>query len=122
MELADPPRLICASASLRDGDRGVRFSVRRAGRVLPAFAIRYDGHVHAYLNQCAHVPVELDWVEGEFFDTAGLYLVCATHGATYEPDSGICVMGPCKGRRLTALAVTERDGGIYFRDGDQDHG
>jgi nitrite reductase/ring-hydroxylating ferredoxin subunit len=120
--LAEPSRLICDSAALSEGGRGFRFSVSRGDRTLPAFAIRYGGLVYAYLNQCAHVPVELDWVEGEFFEGTGLYLVCATHGATYEPDTGHCVMGPCKGRRLTALEVTERDGGIFLMDGDQDHG
>ena len=76
---------------------------------MPAFVIRYDGSVYAYCNSCAHIPVELDWMEGEFFDQAGLYLVCATHGATYEPDTGHCIMGPCKGERLCPVPVVERD-------------
>jgi nitrite reductase/ring-hydroxylating ferredoxin subunit len=53
-------------------------------------------------------------MEGEFFDKAGLYLICATHGATYEPDTGHCIMGPCKGQRLVALQVEERDNQVYL--------
>ena len=71
-------RLICAGSALADGGRGVRFSIEQGGRTVPAFVIRYDGSVYAYCNSCAHIPVELDWMEGEFFDQAGLYLVCAT--------------------------------------------
>jgi nitrite reductase/ring-hydroxylating ferredoxin subunit len=53
--------------------------------------------------------MELDWVEGQFFESSGLYLMCATHGAIYAPDSGRCVGGPCRGARLRALEVEERD-------------
>ena len=80
---------------------------------LIAFVIRYRGRVHAYLNECRHQCTELDWNPGEFFDAERLYLVCATHGALYEPDSGLCVDGPCRGARLAGVAVIERNGAIY---------
>ena len=116
MAMAATPRVICAGAALVDGGPGVRFQVNRSGGPAAAFVIRYDGGVHAYLNSCAHIPVELDWMEGEFFDKSGLYLICATHGATYEPASGYCIMGPCKGQRLIALSVVERDGNVYLME------
>lgn len=78
-----------------------------------AFAIRYDGRVYAYINNCAHKPSELDWIAGEFFDMEGLYLICATHGATYEPDTGRCIAGPCVGASLISVAVEEHDGNVY---------
>jgi len=112
--MAGSQRLICQSADLAEGGKGVRFSVSRHGEELPAFAVRYRGVVRAFLNRCGHVPVELDWVEGEFFDLSGLYLVCATHGASYLPDSGRCAYGPCNGRGLRALEVAETDGGVYL--------
>ena len=114
MAVAAAQRVICASAALTDGGLGVRFEVQRNDAPATAFVIRYDRGVHAYLNSCAHIPVELDWMEGEFFDKAGLYLICATHGATYEPATGQCIMGPCKGQRLIALRVEERDDKIYL--------
>ena len=108
------PRLICEAAHVVEGGKGVRFTVQRYGRTEPAFIVRYDGRVHAYLNRCAHVPVQLDWMEGEFFDISGLYLVCSTHGAAYLPDNGRCVHGPCSGRSLVRLGVEERDGNVYL--------
>lgn len=112
--MAGTPRLICASADLVEGGRGVRFTLERAGTEVPAFALRYDGAVRAYVNRCQHVPVELDWQEGEFFDHTGLHIVCSTHGAAYLPDSGYCVAGPCKGRRLAPVGVREADGGVWL--------
>jgi nitrite reductase/ring-hydroxylating ferredoxin subunit len=116
MGLAEAQRLICASAALTDGGRGARFTLERHGATAAAFVVRYDGRVHAYLNRCAHIPLELDWLEGEFFDKFGLYLICSTHGATYEPATGYCIMGPCKGQHLTALKVAERDGNVYLME------
>lgn len=106
--------MICEASALQEGGRGVRFQVDWFGRSEPAFAVRYRGKVWAFLNRCAHVPVELDWQEGEFFDSDGRYLICATHGALYEPSSGICVLGPCRGRRLVPLRVVERDGQVFW--------
>ena len=64
----------------------------------------------------ANVHVELDWNGGGFFDISGLYLVCGTHGAAYVPETGYCVGGPCKGLRLTKLAIDEHEGNIYLLD------
>ncbi|HET9763536.1 MAG TPA: Rieske 2Fe-2S domain-containing protein [Casimicrobiaceae bacterium] len=111
--MARGERLIGASDALVDGGPGLRFEVHRAGEPLPAFAVRFRGVVHAYVNECRHQSTELDWNPGEFFDTDRIYLVCATHGALYQPDSGVCVDGPCRGARLTPVAVRERDGAIY---------
>lgn len=100
---------VCASDALIDGGPGVRIAARYADQDVVVFFVRYDGGVHGYLNRCAHVPMELDWMEGQFFDSSGLYLMCATHGAIYAPDTGHCVGGPCRGARLRPVGVEERD-------------
>jgi nitrite reductase/ring-hydroxylating ferredoxin subunit len=91
--MAARERLICTSGELVEGGEGVRFETDWQGATEPAFAIRYGGRVYAYLNRCAHVPIEIDWQPGKFFDFTGLYLVCAVHGALYDPQSGACLGG-----------------------------
>lgn len=100
---------VCAAGDLVDGGVGVRRAARYLDGDAVVFFVRYDGHVYGYLNRCAHVPMELDWVEGQFFESSGLYLMCATHGAIYAPDTGRCVGGPCRGARLRPVEVEERD-------------
>lgn len=112
--MADRQRLICASSDLTERGLGVRFEVERWGRATPAFAIRYHGKVYAYLNQCQHVPVELDFQPGDFFDLSKSWLICAVHGAYYAPDSGLCLGGPCRGRSLQALPVIEHNNHVYL--------
>jgi len=113
--MAQRERVICASEDLVDSRDGVRFEVRVGASIEPAFAIRYDGKVRAYLNRCAHLPMELDWKPGKFFDAEGLVLICSTHGAIYSPDTGACLGGPCEGR-LVPVPVEERDGKILLRE------
>jgi nitrite reductase/ring-hydroxylating ferredoxin subunit len=113
--VARKQRLIAASDQIAERGKGLRFSVDSpGGSSLPAFAVRYDGVVFAYLNRCAHISVQLDWAEGDFFDMSGLYLMCATHGATYFPDSGKCAAGPCKGGGLQPLPIAEHGGNVYL--------
>lgn len=107
--------LVCDSDAVLEGGKGVRFAVTAFGDGATGFVVRYHGKVHGYLNRCAHVPIELDWAEGEFFESSGLYLMCSTHGALYLPDSGQCAGGPCKGGRLRPIALHEEDGRIYWQ-------
>ena len=69
------------------------------------FLVNYRGRFHAYLNRCRHMMTPLDFVRTQFFTEDGRHLVCMTHGALYEPDSGFCVEGPCKGLSLYPLPV-----------------
>lgn len=105
--------LLCPSADLVDGGLAVSFDVVYAGQACRAFAIRYQGMPHAYLNRCTHVPMEMDYQEGRFFDDSGQWLLCATHGAAYLPETGECAGGPCRGG-LVKITLTESDGMVRW--------
>lgn len=107
-------RRICPSEELVEGGPGQRFTVMRRGGEEAAFAVRFRGLVHAFMNRCGHVPVELDWQHGEFFDSSGLYLICATHGALYAPESGRCLGGRCNGKGLDPVSVAEHEGWVVL--------
>lgn len=79
---------------------------------LDGFLINYGGKFHAYLNRCRHMTTPLDFVRYQFFTEDGRYLVCMTHGALYEPDSGLCIEGPCKGLSLYPLPVVIEKGEV----------
>ena len=84
----------------------------RAGRILPAIAYAFDGQAHAAINICPHRGTSLDWQPGEVFEESGLYLICATHGAMFDPDTGLCIAGPCVGAQLQKLPVQVVDGRV----------
>jgi nitrite reductase/ring-hydroxylating ferredoxin subunit len=114
INLQDPLLPLCASNDLAERGMAVPFDVVHGGQTCRAFAVRFEGRVVAYLNRCAHVAMEMDWRPNRFFDDSGRWLLCATHGAAYEPANGACAGGPCRGG-LIPVPVVERDGVIYWQ-------
>ena len=104
---------LCQATDLAEGGLAVPFDVNYAGQTCRAFAIRFKGQVHAYLNRCTHVAMELDWQPNRFFDATGQWLLCASHGAAYLPDTGQCAGGPCHGGLVT-IELSEKDGTVYW--------
>ena len=99
---------LCNSGDLVEGGRAVPFDVVYAGQTCRGFAIRFEGQPHAYLNRCTHVAMEMDFQPDQFFDGSGRWLLCATHGAEYAPDTGECTGGPCRGG-LIKIELSEVD-------------
>jgi nitrite reductase/ring-hydroxylating ferredoxin subunit len=104
---------LCQSRELLDSGLAVPFDVVFAGQTCRAFAVRFEGQVQAYLNRCTHVAMEMDYQPDRFFDTDGRWLLCATHGATYAPDTGECVGGPCRGG-LVKITLSESQGVVHW--------
>ncbi|MBC7718417.1 MAG: Rieske 2Fe-2S domain-containing protein [Chitinophagaceae bacterium] len=104
---------LCSSPELIEGGAAVPFDVVYAGQTCRAFAVRFEGVAHAYLNRCTHVAMELDWQPNQIFDDSGQWLLCASHGAAYAPATGECAGGPCHGG-LVKIALSENGGLVYW--------
>ncbi len=104
---------LCNSSDLQDAGQAVPFDVVYAGQTCRAFAVRFKGQPHAYLNRCTHAAMELDWQPNHVFDNSGQWLLCASHGAAYQPDTGQCAGGPCNGG-LVKITLSEKDGVVYW--------
>jgi len=114
MESATPEAVdLCNSRDLLEGGEAVPFDVEYGGQTCRAFAIRFDGRPHAYLNRCTHVAMEMDYQPNRFFDDSGQWLLCATHGAAYRPDTGACAGGPCRGG-LVRITLSEAEGVVRW--------
>jgi len=127
LEMAETERVICSSDVLQDSGPGMIFVAEHSGETVPAFVVRYEGQVHAFVNRCPHSLTGLHSFVGlqpqttltglrRFFESRGRLLSCPVHGATFLPDSGKCVSGPCFGESLIAIAVEERDGKVIAKD------
>lgn len=104
---------LCNSRDLQEGGLAVPFDVVYAGQTCRGFAIRFEGKVHAFLNRCTHVAMEMDYQPDRFFDDSGQWLLCATHGAAYKPDTGECAGGPCRGG-LVKIDMSEEAGVVRW--------
>ncbi len=80
------------------------------------FAVRSGGTVVVYVNVCPHIGTSLDLVPDRFLSADGARIVCATHGAEFRVEDGICVAGPCAGDRLEAVPCELRDDAVLIDD------
>ncbi|MCW8901890.1 MAG: Rieske 2Fe-2S domain-containing protein [Gammaproteobacteria bacterium] len=89
------------------------FTVQSAILEKDAFLVYFKQHYYAYENSCPHTGVNLNWQKEQFFSFDGLFLQCSLHGALFEPDSGVCIRGPCLGDRLKPVNVVNESGILY---------
>jgi nitrite reductase/ring-hydroxylating ferredoxin subunit len=97
-------------------DEGLKFSYKEGPFDEEGILVRLpDGSVRAYKNECRHLPMPLDDQDpGELWDPSETFLVCASHGARYQPDDGLCVSGPCEGSHLRSLPLELHDDEVYL--------
>ena len=106
--MTTPAEWRCAAADLGPGHTK-KFRLTCGTRRVNGLVVNHGGAYHAYVNSCPHVGTPLDLWENEFLTEDARLLVCATHGAIFEPDTGRCIAGPCSGDALTVLPL-RRDG------------
>jgi nitrite reductase/ring-hydroxylating ferredoxin subunit len=82
-----------------------KFPYVRGEEMEEGFVLRVGDDLVAYRNLCAHWTVDLDMDEGKFWSSRFGRIHCQTHGALYDPHTGICDAGPCVGGRLEKFAV-----------------
>ncbi len=61
--------------------------------------------IKVWVNNCPHANLTLDLIKGRVQNNKG-ELLCANHGAKFDPNSGLCIKGPCKEKTLTKFPFT----------------
>ena len=103
---------LCNSNDIDDpGSRG--FNVKHGRKRLSLFVVHRDGVYTAFINECPHTGVNLEWQEDRFLDMDNSFIQCATHDALFETDSGLCIAGPCVGQSLQSIAIEIIDSVIH---------
>ena len=114
----EAPLVLC---SLRDlADPGSRsFSIGEGDWPVRGFLVRRGGEVFAYINRCPHAGHPLNLRPDRFLTPDGSLILCNSHGAMFQIDSGVCVAGPCPGQRLRQISVrVENDRVVLDEDVD----
>jgi nitrite reductase/ring-hydroxylating ferredoxin subunit len=101
------------------GDPGAReFVVGEEDWPFRGIVVRRGGAVYAYANVCPHKGHPLNLADDDFLVTVagqGQLLRCASHGALFVLENGLCVAGPCSGRSLQRLECRIGDGVVLVR-------
>jgi nitrite reductase/ring-hydroxylating ferredoxin subunit len=110
---------VCRLDEIADpGARGFSFP----GALIPDewFLVRYEDKLYAYRNQCPHAGRFLNWKEDAFLTKDRTLIMCAGHGALFNPVDGHCVAGAALGRSLERLEVSVEDGLVLVAIPPQD--
>ena len=106
MQAAPPPgTTLCAIADL--GDPGAKgFEFRNGETLFNGFVVRRGETVFGYVDRCPHARWPLAFTKDKYLTREGDLILCAGHGALFCLQDGLCVGGPCGGKRLTPWPVT----------------
>ncbi len=115
MREIDTTRVLCSLAELEEnGSRG--FAVGGGEWPLRGFVVSTTRGVAAYVNRCPHAGHPLNLRPNRFLTPDGALILCASHGALFARDNGLCIAGPCPGQSLTAIAVEVVSGHVMLAD------
>jgi len=96
------------------GDPGAKgFEFRDGVRLFSGFVVRRGGEAVGYVDSCPHIGWPLASLNGRYLTRDGAYILCSGHGAVFEIGDGLCIGGPCGGRRLEPWPVEVRDGQVW---------
>jgi nitrite reductase/ring-hydroxylating ferredoxin subunit len=97
-------RVLCRVAELAEGEaRG--FGPFNGGRE-KAFVVRKGERVYAYWDACPHYgDTPMAFRTNAYLNAARDRIVCASHGAEFEIETGRCVLGAALGKSLRPAPI-----------------
>ncbi|MGH6958103.1 MAG: Rieske (2Fe-2S) protein [Caulobacteraceae bacterium] len=102
---------LCALDEIAEpGAKG--FVFREGDMLFLGFVVRKDGAVFGYLDRCPHAGLPLAPFPDRYLTREGDLVLCGSHGALFRIGDGLCVAGPCAGRRLWPWPVRAEAGEV----------
>ncbi len=112
----DVERVVCRLSDL--DEHGARaFTIGSGDWPLRGFVVRAGVEVRGYINHCPHAGHPLNLRPHKFLTPDGQLILCSSHGALFEKQTGYCVAGPCAGQTLHPVPLTVEAGFVMLADG-----
>jgi len=80
------------------------------------FAVKSEGAITVYYNSCPHLGSPLQWQQDQFLNHDKSLILCSTHGALFDIESGLCVVGPCQNQSLKMADFYIENEQLYIND------
>jgi nitrite reductase/ring-hydroxylating ferredoxin subunit len=106
-----PGTPLCALADLGDPD-AKGFEFRNGETLFNGFVVRKGDGVFGYVDRCPHAGWPLSFAPDKYLTRESDLILCAGHGALFRLEDGLCVGGPCGGKRLMPWPVRVEDGEV----------
>ena len=111
----DVERVVCRLTDL-DEHAARAFTIGTGDWPLRGFVVRTGTEVRGYVNRCPHAGHPLNLLPNRFLTPDGALILCSSHGAVFEKQTGYCVAGPCAGRSLRAVPLEVQAGFVMLAD------
>lgn len=83
------------------------------GEEVEIFVVRQGDAAYAYVNDCPHQRLPLNWKDDTFLTLDRSRILCVMHGATFRIETGELVAGPMPADRcLLKVPITVENGEI----------
>ena len=104
---------LCRFDEIAEGEaRG--FGPFEGGRA-KLIVVRRGQDVRAYWDACPHYgDTPMAWRTNQYLNAAGDRIVCASHGAEFDIDSGLCLQGAALGLSLKRAPARIEAGWIVY--------
>ena len=112
--------VMCRLSDLEDG-KAYGFDPFKRGRDT-VFVVRRSNNVYAYVDICPHYgSTPLPWKKNAYLTGDAQHIFCSAHGAIFDIETGVCVLGPCLGQSLSPVEIAiSYEGDIRFFLGADD--
>lgn len=107
------PIIIANEAEVVAG-KVVTFTYRQDGIRREGILLLTEEGLRSYENVCRHLPVKLDLGSKHFLTRGQDAILCQSHGAIFELETGLCTRGPCEGASLKSLPIEVRSGQVML--------
>ncbi len=89
------------------------------GEEVEIFVVRQGDGAVAYVNECPHQQLPLNWKDDSFLTLDKSRILCVMHGATFDITSGQVISGPMPGTcALLQVPITVENGEIKLAPRD----
>ncbi len=112
----DLERVVCRLSDL-DAYGARAFTIGGGDWPLRGFVVRAGADVRGYVNRCPHAGHPLNLLPNRFLTPDQALVLCSSHGALFEKQTGYCVAGPCAGRSLRPVPLEVQAGFVLLADG-----
>jgi nitrite reductase/ring-hydroxylating ferredoxin subunit len=95
---------LCRSEEIAEGE--ARSFPMREGSRSKLILVRRHGALYAYWDACPHYgDTPMAWRTNEYLNAGRDRIVCASHGAEFEIETGRCILGAALGKSLSAAPI-----------------
>ena len=93
----------------------INIKIAKGKKQKSIFAVKKNGGFFVYLNSCPHIGTPLNLIPNKFLSHNDNHIICSTHGALFEIETGFCIAGPCINKSLIKIPAAIKNNALFIK-------